>query len=213
VESIFSFFRSDDLVSALEKPGVKPGVLPPGSIRLGKILQLNAKNRTLDSIHPRIPTDHFMNVFFALTVIAECLDFGPELIIVGDHGAGFSVCAQVFSRVETKATEISDGTGLASFVLGAVCLRSVLDHKQAIFAGDVEDWIHVGHLSEQVHRHNSLGLGGDSPLNQLRVHVVGLLIDIYKHRGGAAKTDRFGCCDEGIRNSNYLIAGTNSERE
>src|SRR5437867_11388333 len=102
-----------------------------------------------------------MNVFLGLAVISECLDFRPEIVIVCDHSARFTVCAKILSRVETKATDISYGPCSPALVLCAVCLTRILDHVEAISTGDVDNWIHVRHLSKQVHGDNGPGFGSD----------------------------------------------------
>ena len=48
---------------------------------------------------------------------------------------------------------------------GAVRLRSVLDHAQAVLGGDRAERVHVGALAVEVHRHQNAGCarrrGGD----------------------------------------------------
>ena len=79
--------------------------------------------------------------------------------------------------------------------------------------GDRQDGIHVCHLPEQVDRDDCLGLRRDGRLEQLRIHVVGLLIDVDEDRGRPTVADGLCRGDEGGRDGDHLIAWPDAEGE
>jgi hypothetical protein len=65
-------------------------------------------------------------------------------------------------------------------------LGAVFQHAQAVLAGNGQDGVHVGRLAIQVHRQDDTGSWGYGRFNQSRVDVVGALVGLYRHGGGAA---------------------------
>src|SRR2546428_7681488 len=55
-------------------------------------------------------------------------------------------------------------------------------------------------------RYDRLGIGGNSPLDQLWIHRISLLIDVHKDRFGATKSDGFRRRHEGARHRNHFVS-------
>jgi hypothetical protein len=98
-------------------------------------------------------------------------------------------------------------------VLGAVRLRGIFDDDEAMTARDRQDRIHVSHRSMEMDRHDRLGARRDRALDPRRIHGPAIGIDIDKDRRGAAIEDGGGRRDEGQRNGDDLIAGSDAGSE
>ena len=95
----------------------------------------------------------------------------------------------------------------------AEALRRILDHGNvAAPRGDGADLVHVGGLAVQAHRHDGAGAIGDRRIEQRRVHVGGVGLDVDEHRLGADQRDDFGGGDESERRGHDFIAGPDAER-
>ena len=56
------------------------------------------------------------------------------------------------------------------------------DHDKITFAREFEDRIHVRRLTEEMHRNDRLRLRRDGGFERGRVHRIGVLVHIDKHR-------------------------------
>ena len=74
-----------------------------------------------------------------------------------------------------------------------------------------ENRIHVGRLPVQMHRDDAHGARRDRGVEGPGVHRHGRVIDIHEPDDPAGLRDRLRCCDEGVRNGDYLIARANAE--
>src|SRR5438105_12604295 len=154
-----------------------------------------------------------MVIFFGLPVVAEDLNFFFKFTAVGHDRAGFAESAEVFSRVETEATGEADGARFFGFVLRAMGLTGILNYGEAVFLRYIQNWIHISGLAIEMDGDNGAGAGRDGPLQEVRVHGAGLVLNINKHGGGPAKANRFGGGDEGIGDGDDFVSRPNAEGE
>ena len=89
----------------------------------------------------------------------------------------------------------------------------VLDHRQAVSPGDVEDGRQVARQADLVHGQDRPGPRRDRPLDQGGVDVVGPRVDVHEHRAGAAVADGVGGGDERVADRDHLVAGPDAEGE
>ncbi len=97
------------------------------SFQRARYFSFTLQHRSLNPVHPGVPADHAVVIFFRLAVVPEHPDFLGEGVIVGHDGAGLAIGAQVLSRIEAEAAGDAQGAGLSAFVLGAVGLAGVFD--------------------------------------------------------------------------------------
>ena len=129
------------------------------------------------------------------------------------HGcAAVSQRAQVFARIEAEAGCISECADSASLIGGAMGLRAVLDHLEAVLMDDLHDRIHVAGLPVQVHRHDCLGSGCDRRLDSRGIDVEGADVRLYKDRLCADIHDCKRCRDIGVGGHDDLVSRANAKR-
>ena len=90
-------------------------------------------------------------------------------------------------------------------------LGRVLDHLQAVLAGDGHDPVHRRRVAVQVDRHDRPGAGRDGLGDRLRADAERLGLDVDKDGGRAGKRNRVGCRRERERRHDDLIAGADAQ--
>src|SRR5687767_6360929 len=111
------------------------------------MLQLDAQNRALETVHPTIPADDSMVILLCLAMIAKSGHASPEFWVVGDASTGFAASTEVLSGIKAKTTDVTDGTGAFPIIFCTVCLACILNDKEIVLPRHFHDGIHVGHLT------------------------------------------------------------------
>src|SRR5215470_1741476 len=109
--------------------------------------QLDAQNGSLDPLHAVVVTFELVIILAPLAPVAQHADGTSIVCIVRRYCATFSVGTQVLTGIKAKAAQITDATYAAAFISGAVGLRRVLDHDEAVVPGNLQDGIHIGWLT------------------------------------------------------------------
>src|SRR6266496_3897158 len=122
------------------------GMGAPRLVGSRQMLELDAEHRSLNSIHPAIPTEQHMMIFPRLAVIAQHLNLVLQLNAAGNHRSGLPKGTQVLARVKAEATCNSKGTRFPALVFGPVRLTGVFDDWQAVSGRNFENRVHIGHL-------------------------------------------------------------------
>jgi len=151
----------DDIFEASEELIIGGGVL---ASELGGVIEVgefHVEDGGLDAIHAAVPADHGVVIFFDLAVIAEDADFFVEVGVIGEDCPGFAKGAEVFAWVEAEAAGIGEEAGFFSVVFGAVGLAGVFDDEDPVLAGDVEDGLEIGGVTEEVDGDDGFGFWGD----------------------------------------------------
>src|SRR5512139_2869134 len=91
-----------------------------------------------------------MVVFAALAMISQHPHGLRKLIVAGHHGAGIAESAQVLSRVEAEASGDAHAAGPSALVKCAMGLAGILDYRQLVLAGDLQNRVHVSRLAVKV---------------------------------------------------------------
>ena len=92
-------------------------------------------------------------------------------------------------------------------------VRRVLDHAQAVAAGDVEDRRHVGGQAAVVHRDRSpCVFGRDRRLDRVRVDAERRRVDVDQLHVGAEVAHDLGGGGEGVGRRDHLVARADAER-
>ena len=98
----------------------------------------------------------------------------------------------------------------AALVAGADRARRVLDERQAVALGELQEGVHVGRQADLVDRHDRLRARRDRALGGGRIEVVGARVDVREDRLRAAVPDGVGGRDERQRRHDHLVAGADA---
>jgi hypothetical protein len=83
----------------------------------------------------------------------------------------------------------------------------ILEHEQAVPAGDGHDGVHVGRLAGEVHGDDGARPRCDRGLDGAGVDVERLQVDVHEHRHAVGLDHRRCRRQEGVRRDDHLIAG------
>ena len=172
-----------------------------------------------------------MEVLARLAPVAQPAQTLCEVCSAGDDRAALAASAQVLARIEAEGRGPAHRSRLApaalspGVILGAVGLAGVFDDDQAVFACELQDRIHVGHLSVEMHRdhgrHGPTGALARHPARGsltpalafqvcaqlLGIHGVGGRVDIDELRPRADLGDGLRRRDEGVGDGDDRLAG------
>jgi hypothetical protein len=119
------------------------------------VAQLHAEHRRLQLVDAEIPADVGVVVLRLAAVDAEDLQPLGERRVVGDAHAGIAEGTEVLGREERQAADVAIAAGPATGgIFRADGLGGVLDHAQAMTAGDRHQPRHVGELAIEMHGHD-----------------------------------------------------------
>ena len=156
---------------AAKQPAVERRVTAPALGPLLKVLELDAQNRSLNSIQTAVESLEHVMVLRLLAPITQHSNFRGKFGIACYHCPAFSVCAEIFAWVETKAPKIAETPRAAPFIFRSMRLASIFDHGQAVAASRLHDRIHVGRLAIQMHRQDRLCPGSNRALEFFWIQV------------------------------------------
>ena len=134
-----------------------------------------------------------------------------QAVVVGEHDAPLAGI-EVLGGLEAEGADRADGADAPAAPARAVGLGRVLDHRQAVAAGDLAQAVHVRGQPREMHRHHGPGPRRDRLLDQAGVQVVGQGIDVDEHGHGVRHHDRAGRRDEGIGRHDDFVAGFDADR-
>jgi hypothetical protein len=117
----------------------------------------------------------------------------------------------VLEVVEGQRADVADGAGEAILVRNADRLAGILDHEQAVLAGDRHDRVHVGRRVAHVHGHDGASEGRDVALDAGGVEHQGF-VDVGDHGNRADHHGGGGRGHPGVGGHDDFIAGSNACR-
>jgi hypothetical protein len=175
--------------------------------------QLDGKDGALDRIHAKIETFGDVQVFPLLTPVAQRAHTLGEVGAIRDDGAALAAGAEILSRVEAETTEIAERAGAPATALGAVGLRRILDHGDAVTLGYFANLFDLSEPPVQMHRHDGLRPRRDRGLETAWVHRPRRRIDVDQNGRRADVEDRRDGCDEGHGHGDDLVARPHARGE
>src|SRR5207248_9326251 len=134
------------------------------------------------AIHPAAPTHHPLVVLAILAVISKNAQLFLQSWVVGHTRARVTRRAKILARVKAKTSGITKCASTSAPVFASVGLGCVLDDREIMVPRELKNWIHVGRLAEQMHWNDGLGARAKRFFKRGRVHRVGGLVTIDKHR-------------------------------
>ncbi len=191
---------------------VPVGDLSPGPGPGGKVGQLDRQNRPLDAFHSIVVADLVMVVPGRRTMLAQAAGAFGKVGVVGHQGPGFAAGSEVLARIEAESGNHPECSGGTTLVFCAMGLRRVLDQGNPTSLANLQDWIQVKWMSVEMHRHDRLGPRRDRLLEQARIEIHRLLLDVDKDGLGADVGDGPAGRDEGEGRRYDLVAGTDVEQ-
>ena len=153
-----------------------------------------------------------MVVLARLAAVAQPLHARGEPEVVGDDRAGIAQRAEVLGRIERQGASDPHRADRTAVAARQVCLRAVLDHRQAVALGDLQDRRHVGGLPVEMDGHDRDGAGRNRRGNRRRRQRQSIGIDIREHRPCAGHHDRQRGVGRRERAGHDLVAGADVER-
>ena len=84
---------------------------------------------------------------------------------------------------------------------------------KAVLRAQTQNRIHVRRLAEEMNGNDGLRAECNGLLHRGRIHRVGALINVDKHRLGAAIGNRLGGCHEGVGHGDHFIPRTDPRRQ
>src|SRR3954451_22402781 len=131
------------IMSSHYSPRFRPGF---------NVFYLDVQDASLDSVHTIIVTRQDMIVFRFLPPIPQECHTSRQLGVIGHDGSAFTICAEIFARIEAEASGIAHCTGAPALVFGTVRLSCVFDNDEPVTVGDLDNWVHIHHEAMQVDR-------------------------------------------------------------
>src|SRR5581483_11361591 len=135
---------------------------------------------SLNAVHPRVPSDMRMIIFFRLPVVAEHLDLLRQRRIIGRDASRFAESSKVLSGIIAERRRHTQCSGLLPLVNSPVRLAGVLNYRDAVRPSNVKNRIHVRALPKQMHWHDRLGSRRDGLFQKRRIQRVGLLVYVHE---------------------------------
>ncbi len=143
-------------------------------------------------------------------VVVEGVDFFGQVAVVGQHGAAFAG-AEVLRHLEAEAAGRAPGADAAAAPLGQVGLAGVLDHRQIVFLGHLQDGVHVRYAAADVYGHDGRRAVGDGRLDLLGIDQERFRVDVDEDRQGEVRHDRGHAGDEGVGRDDDLVARSDAQ--
>src|SRR6202521_2795987 len=108
------------------------------SVTVGK---LYAKNGGLHRVEAPVPCEEDMVVLGPLAIVAHHADFLSQGRVIGGERTRVPVGPKVLARVKAEGAECSHRPADPTFVASSVRLARILDHRQVVTLGDIENRI------------------------------------------------------------------------
>src|SRR5437763_13415864 len=135
----FPLVGRHDSRDPLEQARILRRIRTPRALPVCKVAKLDAQNRRLNFVEAAVPAGLAAYIFGGLTVIAQRTKARGDFCGVGDDHSAVAVGAEIFCRVETKATRVADGAHAESFISRANSLRTVFNQRQLARIRDGHD--------------------------------------------------------------------------
>src|SRR5580704_1480810 len=161
-------------------------MLPPLLVPSFDMRQLYAQDGTLNCVHAAVPADFFVMVSSRTAVITQVPHVLSQIRVARSHEARIAIRTQVLSGIKTESRSCAQRSGAPVSPFCSDGLRRVFDDGQMKLVSDLLQCIHVSALAVKMHGQQSSNFvrasGAETSLNQLRIQIQGVRIDIDEHR-------------------------------
>jgi len=143
-----------------------------------KVLEFYSQNSALDAFHAIVIADLVVVIALSRAVLAERASPSCESRVVGHQRATFAVGAQVLAWIKAEARHGAKGSDHFTFVLSSVGLSSVFNKSEIVLTANRQKRIQIDGMAVQMDWHDCFGARSDCTLDELRVEVEGLVVDV-----------------------------------
>ncbi len=143
--------------------------------------------------------------------VVEGIGLSSQLLITGDDNAALAACERL-AHLQGKCAEIAESATAAPPVLRTLSMGAILDEEKPVPVGDVAEAIHVRRKAAVVHRQNTGSARGDGRLQRIRIHLVGIRLDVHDDGDGIDHDARCGGGNERRTWHDDLITGLDTDR-
>jgi len=129
-----------------------------------------------------------------------------NIIIISEHSTTVTIATQWLTRKETRASYSTKTAGASTFIKGTETLGCILDNRNLVFVRNRVNLVKICTLTVQGDRNDCFGFFRDPRLQQARIHIESLRVDINVYGFGAKHRSGLGGSDVAKSGSYNLIA-------
>jgi len=200
-----------DTVEGGESPEVPRGVALPRGVVCGELPELHREEGGLEGVDAEVTPDVAVVVFRMRAVDAEDGRLFGEGVVIGDQHPGVAEAPEVLRGEKAVGAECAEGARLSPAMGGSERLRGILDDGEPVFFRQGQDAVHVGGLSEKVHRDDGPGARRDEGGGGIDVEVEAVRARVGEDGSGPDAVDAAGGGKEGEGRTDHLVAGANAQ--
>ena len=136
------------------------GKIAPRLIPLGQMAQFHREPARLNGVQPPVITFDVVVILFCLAVIADHLHPLGHLFVVRSDRSRFAAGSQILARIKTERGSTPHRAGLfpdaflAGKIFSPVSLAGIFNHHQVVFAGEVQNRVHIRRLAVEMNRND-----------------------------------------------------------
>src|SRR5579864_2891454 len=152
--------QADALRHRAKELPIATGAFPALLVPLSQVPQFDSQDPRLNRVETSVVSFHVVIILLGLAVVAQHPDLARKLLVVRGDGSGFSTRPQILSWIKAERRRLAHRPGLfptAVFlrvVFRPMRLACVLNDDEIKVPGKLQDGIHVGRLTVEVHRHD-----------------------------------------------------------
>src|SRR5580704_12745354 len=125
--------RGDNIADPGQELIILSGDSPPCLCPCGKMRQFDHQNCGLQTVEPAV--NAFNEMFAFASMASENGRPIRERPVVGDQASGIAIGTQILAGIEGKRRQLSEGSYQLVAESGQMCLRTIFDHPEFVFAG------------------------------------------------------------------------------
>src|SRR5437588_1881610 len=152
--------------------------------------QFHIQHRCLDTIHPIVVADIFMQVSGSLAMTTQRSGELRNFVVVGRERSAFAVCTQVLARIKTERGGMSEPANSLPAVTRSVRLACIFDQQQSVIGCDFCNGTEVCRPAIQMHGNDGTSSFGNCLFNLCGINVCCCGINISKDRSRSHIADR-----------------------
>jgi hypothetical protein len=178
----------------------------------GEVRKFHAQKCRLHFFEPGIDAGVLVSITDLRTIVAQMAKFVRESSVVGGDRSGVGERAEIFARIKTDASRMSERTALPAVTKRSVGLRSIFEQQEPVPVGDRTKGPHVGGLAIEVNGQDCFGARRDQRFNASWVEIVGAFVALARHRTSADVRDSEPSGNIAVRGNDHFVARTDSAR-
>jgi hypothetical protein len=176
-----------------------------------EVLELDAEERGLKLVQPRIATASRKVVAALSSIVAQLTHSLSKHRIVRGHGSSIAERTQILRRVKTPRSGIAPTTDWSTIVRGTVRLRGIKYQSYTVLRRKFLEAIDINGSTVEMNWEKSRSPQADRCFGRGRSHDVRDRIRLDRHRSRSHCGNSKPSGDVGIRGDDHFISGTDPE--